>query len=253
MVNVTMGKVTLQIYHDPTLPVSAAGKASSYRQPALVLLILCCLLLAAIISLAVYHFKTNEDPEKYNTLLNQLQDLSSKNHSELKKSNTELFVKSSILDKYCPLKEGSSKERGCCPVKWMQFNGKCYYFSTDTMDWNSSRDNCTSKGGHLVIIESKAEQKFLTYATKAHPGNRYWIGLTDAVTEGTWLWVDGTPLNDKTQYWVSGEPNDNNGKEDCAILPFYADPLHPLNSWNDIECQNNYSRICETIAVIIYQ
>ncbi|KAK1163311.1 CD209 antigen-like protein B isoform X1 [Acipenser oxyrinchus oxyrinchus] len=198
---------------DPTLPVSAAGKASSYRQPALVLLILCCLLLAAIISLAVYHFRTKDDPEKYtslsinySSLLNQLQDLRSdysnlnKNHSELqsnysklsgshfylqnnysrlnethselqsnysrfqkensefKKNNTELSVKSSILDKYCPLKEGSSKERVCCPEKWVPFNGKCYYFSTDKMNWKSSRDNCTSMGGHLVIIESEAEQ-----------------------------------------------------------------------------------------------
>ncbi|XP_033897947.3 C-type lectin domain family 4 member E-like [Acipenser ruthenus] len=255
-VNQPQGKRAGAQQGDPTPSVSAAGKASSYKQPALVLLILCCLLLAAIISLTVYHFETKEDPEKYNTLLNQLQDLSSNlnnNLSELKKSNTELSVKSSILDKYCPLKEGSSKERVCCPEKWMQSNGKCFYFSTDTMDWNSSRDNCTSMGGHLVIIESEAEQRFLMNAAKAHPGNLYWIGLTDAVTEGTWLWVDGTPLNDKTQYWGSGEPNNKKGGEDCAHLPFHADPLNPLNSWNDIECQKNYSRICETIAVIMYQ
>ncbi|KAK1134395.1 hepatic lectin-like [Acipenser oxyrinchus oxyrinchus] len=121
---------------DPTPLVSAAGKVSSNRQPALVLLVLCCLLLAAIISLAVYHFRTEEDPEKYtslttnySSLLNQLQHNNRLNetHSELQK-------------------------------KWMQFNGKCYYFSTDTMDWNSSHDNCKSMGGHLVIIESKAEQ-----------------------------------------------------------------------------------------------
>ncbi|XP_058850064.1 CD209 antigen-like [Acipenser ruthenus] len=221
---------------DPTLPVSAAGKASSYRQPALVLLILCCFLLAAIISLTVYHSRTKEDPEKYtslttndSSLLNQLQhnnrlnethselqsnysrlsethselqsnysklsgshsELQSnysrlnethselqnnyskllqnqsqlldeknrlqKDNSELKKNNTELSVKS-LLDKYCPLKEGSSKERVCCPEKWLQFNGKCYYFSPDEMNWNSSRASCVSMGADLVIIESEAEQ-----------------------------------------------------------------------------------------------
>ncbi|MGH0135040.1 UNVERIFIED_CONTAM: hypothetical protein FKN15_056478 [Acipenser sinensis] len=67
------------------------------------------------------------------------------------------------------------------------------------MNWNSSRDNCTSMGGHLVIIESEEEQRFLLSAAKAHAGNRYWIGLTDAVTEGVWLWVDGTRLNDKAK------------------------------------------------------
>ncbi|MGH0117845.1 UNVERIFIED_CONTAM: hypothetical protein FKN15_003876 [Acipenser sinensis] len=145
-INQPQGKRAGAQQGDPTLPVSAAGKASSYRQPALVLLILCCLLLAAIISLTVY-------------------------------------------------------QRGCCPEKWVQFNGKCYCFSTDTMDWNSSRDNCTSMGGHLVIIESEAEERFLFDTAKAQTaGNRYWIGLTDAVTEGVWLWVDGTPLIDKAKY-----------------------------------------------------
>ncbi|MGH0117842.1 UNVERIFIED_CONTAM: hypothetical protein FKN15_003873 [Acipenser sinensis] len=54
-INQPQGKRAGAQQGDPTPPVSAAGKASSYRQPALVLLILCCLLLAAIISLAVHH------------------------------------------------------------------------------------------------------------------------------------------------------------------------------------------------------
>ncbi|XP_058850062.1 hepatic lectin-like [Acipenser ruthenus] len=206
-VNTPQGKRAGAEQDYPTLPVSAAGKASSYRQPALVLLILCCLLLAAIISLAVYHFRTKEDPEKCNSLstndsslLNQLQHNNrlSETHSELQK-------------------------QGCSSEKWMQSNGKCYYFSTDKMDWHSSRDNCTSMGGHLVIIESEAEQRFLLNEAKAHAGNRYWIGLTDAVTEVAWLWVDGTPLNDKAKYWYGKEPDDDkkcgdSSGQDCADL-----------------------------------
>ncbi|XP_058849509.1 asialoglycoprotein receptor 1-like [Acipenser ruthenus] len=289
-VNQPQGKRAGAQQDDPTPPVSAAGKASLYRQPALVLIILCCLLLAAIISLAVYHFRTKEDPEKYTSLfanyssiLNQLQDLSSdysnlnkhhselqsnysrllqnenrlqKDNSELKKSNTELSVKSSILDKYCPLKEGSSKERVCkaCPENWVESNRKCYYFSTDRMDWHSSQASCVSMGADLVIIESEAEQRFLLNEAKAHPWNRYWIGLTDAVTEGAWLWVDGTPLNDKAKYWYRNEPDDWKGDEDssgqdCADLMSVPDPL---KAWFDQSCTQQPNRwICETMAVII--
>ncbi|XP_041125397.1 asialoglycoprotein receptor 1-like [Polyodon spathula] len=269
---------------DPTLPVSAAGKASSYRQSALVLLILSCLLLIAVISLAVYHFKTKENPEKYtslstnySSLLDRLHNLSSdysnlnKNHSELqsnnsrlqkenselKKNNTELSVKSSILNKYCPLKEGSSKERVCCPEKWVQFNGKCYYFSTDTMDWNSSQASCVSMGADLVIIESEAEQRFLLDKAKSQTGqNSYWMGLTDAVTEGVWLWVDGAPLNDKAKYWHSKEPDDwkkeDLSGEDCARLVYEIHWANSLYTWFDASCtwQQN-RRICERTAVII--
>ncbi|MBN3296847.1 CLC4E protein, partial [Amia calva] len=40
----------------------------------------------------------------------------------------------------------------------MPFHNRCYFFSTDEMNWTSSRDNCSSMQGHLVIIETAEEQ-----------------------------------------------------------------------------------------------
>ncbi|MGH0153470.1 UNVERIFIED_CONTAM: hypothetical protein FKN15_027299, partial [Acipenser sinensis] len=145
--------------------------------------------------------------------------------------------------------------RGCCPEKWVQFNGKCYYFSTDTMNWNSSRTSCVSMGADLVIIESEEEQKFLSEKAK---WDSYWIGLTDDVTEGAWLWVDGTPLNDKAKFWATRthdkgkEPDNYKGAdpsgEDCAKLQ----PKSNSNeTWFDSSCKKQYKRICETKAMIV--
>ncbi|XP_031440627.1 C-type lectin domain family 4 member F-like [Clupea harengus] len=76
-----------------------------------------------------------------------------------------------------------------CADDWEYFDGSCYHFSTDVMNWTESRDACVTMGGHLVIITSQQEMDFLKTKTEHH-----WIGLTDVQEEGKWRWVDNTPL-----------------------------------------------------------
>ncbi|XP_051241651.1 hepatic lectin-like isoform X2 [Dicentrarchus labrax] len=92
---------------------------------------------------------------------------------------------------------------------WRYFNGNVYYISSIKKTWKASRDDCRQKGTDLMIINSEEEQDF-TRQLK----NNMWIGLTDSETEGTWKWVDGTPLT--TSYWMDGEPNNSDLKEDCV-------------------------------------
>ncbi|KAI4896832.1 hypothetical protein NFI96_026676, partial [Prochilodus magdalenae] len=50
----------------------------------------------------------------------------------------------------------------------------------------------------------------------SYPGSgeqRYWVGLTDAVKEGDWCWLDGTRLSE-TKYWNRGEPDNWKGESD---------------------------------------
>ncbi|XP_039664612.1 CD209 antigen-like protein C isoform X2 [Perca fluviatilis] len=116
---------------------------------------------------------------------------------------------------------------------WEYFSGSFYYISSVKKTWNESRDDCLQKGADLVIINSKEEQNFTIKFEK-----RLWIGLTDSETEGTWKWVDGTPLT--KSYWVSGEPNDEYG-EDCGEISHF----HSENSWNDVSCSFPLNWICE--------
>ncbi|XP_018535696.1 C-type lectin domain family 4 member M isoform X2 [Lates calcarifer] len=86
------------------------------------------------------------------------------------------------------------------------------------------------------VYNSEEEQKF-----SSQWKDNIWIGLTDRETEGTWKWVDGTPLT--TSYWASNEPNGHTilRDEDCGEVM-----LHEIkDNWNDKACDDPNFWICE--------
>ncbi|XP_026723669.1 C-type lectin domain family 4 member A-like isoform X2 [Athene cunicularia] len=128
----------------------------------------------------------------------------------------------------CISAEPQGKEGGwtCCPEGWKNFQQSCYYISDDTMSWAESVQNCTGMGSHLVVINSKAEQVFLSiFLELSSIRPNFYIGLR-AEKVGEWHWVDQTPFN------VS------------------AAPEAPAYNWNDVKC-GNYYRICEAAAVTV--
>uniref|UniRef100_A0AAV2K6J8 C-type lectin domain-containing protein n=1 Tax=Knipowitschia caucasica TaxID=637954 RepID=A0AAV2K6J8_KNICA len=52
--------------------------------------------------------------------------------------------------------------------------------------------------GDLVKIESREEQTFL-FNRLVLENDWFWIGLTDAHTEGHWTWTDGSSLDSKKE------------------------------------------------------
>lgn len=45
-----------------------------------------------------------------------------------------------------------------CQPGWRKFNESCYFFATSSKNWESSRQYCKSKGGDLVVVNSREEQ-----------------------------------------------------------------------------------------------
>ncbi|XP_053086703.1 C-type lectin domain family 17, member A-like [Pangasianodon hypophthalmus] len=114
------------------------------------------------------------------------------------------------------------------------FSSSFYCMSKETKSWEESRQNCSSRGADLVIINSKEEHEFIGQQLG---GSQAWIGLSDRDREGEWKWVDGTPLT--TEYWGPGEPG-NTGDEDCAEI-YNTDKV----VWNDMKCSDKRHWICE--------
>ncbi|XP_029770115.1 CD209 antigen-like protein C [Terrapene carolina triunguis] len=122
-----------------------------------------------------------------------------------------------------------------CPPGWQNLEKSCYFFSTSSKSWLDAKQFCTNEGSHLVIVNTKQEQTFLSnHITEPHV---YWLGLSDSAEEGEWRWLDGSPLS--VRFWGPGEPN-NVGQqgEDCGSLRFDG-------KWNDATCSFTENWICE--------
>ncbi|XP_029544192.2 CD209 antigen-like protein E isoform X1 [Oncorhynchus nerka] len=124
-------------------------------------------------------------------------------------------------------------------LEWRTFNTSLYYISNDYKTWEDSRQDCLKRGADLAVINSEEEQVFISQLN-----SKPWIGLTDKDSEGTWKWVDGTPLT--TAFWSTEEPNDRavNG-EDCVSLYYHTQPV--LKNWNDLACNTEFMWICEIV------
>ncbi|KAK3506439.1 hypothetical protein QTP70_017065 [Hemibagrus guttatus] len=117
-------------------------------------------------------------------------------------------------------KQNTKQTCALCEEGWKSLGLKCYYFSTDKLNWTQGRDLCVEKGGHLVIITNQPEQEFVA----SQIGETHWIGLNDLETEGQWMWVNNEPLNERdvTRPGKPDEPDnwkeEDPAGENCAAL-----------------------------------
>ncbi|KAJ7999322.1 hypothetical protein DPEC_G00193180 [Dallia pectoralis] len=195
--------------------VSDQQSVSPYRITTVCLGLLCALLLAGILGLFL----------KQRNLLTR--------YNNVTKTKDQLQIKTKMLNTKIRVKF----QGGSCPKGWMKFESSCYYISTLNKKWEESRQDCIDRGVDLVIINSTEEQSFIN--SLFGPGNNTWIGLTDSVTEGTWIWVDGTPLT--TRFWDKGQPNNLNNQDCGEFIHKSSGP----GEWNDDRCQKNNSWICK--------
>ncbi|XP_040091096.1 C-type lectin domain family 2 member B-like isoform X2 [Oryx dammah] len=72
-----------------------------------------------------------------------------------------------------------------CPDNWIGFQDKCYYFSEEEEDWDSSRYNCLSQNASLVMIATTKEKRFLK-RFKCTSDHWIWQDMTEHLT-GQWV------------------------------------------------------------------
>jgi hypothetical protein len=106
-------------------------------------------------------------------------------------------------------------------------NGHTYKLFQNPKTWTEARSHCKSLGGYLVTVTSKEEQKFLFNQILRYSKKDIWAGATDKDEAGNWKWITGEKF-DYTN-WKRGEPNNENGIEDCLEFRWRA-----FFKWNDV-------------------
>jgi hypothetical protein len=95
--------------------------------------------------------------------------------------------------------------------------------------WHEAKADAEARGGRLAVLNTQAKiDAANAYLDRLGAWPGLYLGLTDELNEGEWLWLDGSPLT--VNNWLSGEPN-NSGNEDYAEI-IRSNSSH-IYLWND--------------------
>ncbi|XP_022092820.1 C-type mannose receptor 2-like isoform X2 [Acanthaster planci] len=139
---------------------------------------------------------------------------------------------SCILKVYCQ----SDKSHPQICSDGVQFQGRCYWFSTEPANWLDANHKCSQYGGNVRLpVITNQEQEDWLHATL--PYHDMWIGLHDIHADGQWSWVDGTYPNYTN--WGYTHPW-NSSNHNCAIVS------HLGGVWVDTQCHSEHHYACSS-------
>ena len=136
-------------------------------------------------------------------------------------------------------KKKAKKIKARIPKNAVKWNGH-HYMSGGHKTWHLARDYCESLGGHLLRIESPAEN---TFVSRSFPGGGYWIDVSDAEQENVWTNSKREPL----QYtnWAPGQPNGNGFDPNFAHAGYLFNGDGYPHGWYNHPSGRRIAFICE--------
>lgn len=116
-------------------------------------------------------------------------------------------------------------------IELLGLNDPCslYFINPQYMTGPDAQTYAQTFGANLISIQSAAENTNLVtaLANQGYSSEVIWIGFSDALSEGNFVWYDGAPINYTN--WNVGEPNNAGGNENCT-------QIYPDGTWNDLNC-----------------
>ncbi|XP_055872161.1 CD209 antigen-like protein A [Biomphalaria glabrata] len=117
----------------------------------------------------------------------------------------------------------------------------CLWVSFEWKTFTEAVDDCAAMNATLISLKYAEKLEILRNNFSIYT----FIGLDDLITEGTYVWHDDlTVIHSELipQLFREGEPNNNNGEEDCV---YYEPDTFALN---DVICTTYSNYICEKLC-----
>ncbi|KAL6491089.1 hypothetical protein MHYP_G00014340 [Metynnis hypsauchen] len=125
-----------------------------------------------------------------------------------------------------------------CPFGWVKFDGRCFNYFSQAVDWDTAETLCLKEGANLVSIHNRNEYQLVKALIRVHDPseNPTWLGLSNCQKRDSWFWSDGTKYD--YSKWNKNEPNHLN--DECCVHMNWSDQ----KDWNDIPCNQAYPFVC---------
>ncbi|KAJ8722639.1 hypothetical protein PYW07_003819 [Mythimna separata] len=115
-----------------------------------------------------------------------------------------------------------------------------YKFHTIPQTWADAKRVCSQEGASLFYPENDKEVNAVIAIWNANHSNvaKITLGLSDILVEGLFETIDGRPISEVYHKWQPGQPDDEEKKQDCAVLTKKGD-------MDDDNCDTKYGFICK--------
>lgn len=115
-------------------------------------------------------------------------------------------------------------------------NGACFVAFFAALNRDGAEAACVGIAMHLAAVRSAPSSDLVQTLVV---GRIAWLGATDLVTEGTFVWPDNTPLT--FDNFRIGVPNNGGGQgqEDCVAIEG-----NNGGSWDDRPCGTGFAYVC---------
>jgi len=131
-----------------------------------------------------------------------------------------------------------------CLISLININNgvRPYIFIGVPMTWENANRYCEGVfNTELATILDAFDNSIATTDCMTGP---CWIGLNDRTTEGTFEWIDGSPVGFTN--FVPGQPNNSSANVDCFEL------RRNTGQWNDVRCTRTKRFLCNAPSTVCF-